>query len=431
VHDPFLAKNFHHRLSHRIKILALSSASLPLSAFRIRSFRFQWPADLLTTWAFEMETLILGWYVLVETGSVVLLTLFGALQFIGTLIAPFLGVIGDRWGRRKMLYLMRGCFAALAVGIMILGMTDRLAPTYVLFFAFGNGLLRPSDMVMRNALIADTIPGDTLANALGLARMSMDSAKIFGALAGAGLFAALGLGNAYAFVAATYLTSLVLTLGVANVIPAAQTAPDAAPLTPNYWRELKQGLAYIWNTPPVLAIMWLAFLLNLTAFPISHGLLPYAAREVFLVDETGLSHLVAAFATGALTGSLTVAWIGRQQHAARLMMINIVGWYVMLAVFAQFNTMFGGMAALFVMGVVHSLAMVSMAVALLGIADSDMRGRVMGVRMLCVYGVPIGLLVSGVLIEAYGFAATVSMYVSVGIVVTLLIGVRWRRAVWQ
>src|SRR3954453_16948321 len=47
-----------------------------LAPFRIRNYRFQWPADLLTSWAFEMETLILGWYVLVETGSVLLLTLF-------------------------------------------------------------------------------------------------------------------------------------------------------------------------------------------------------------------------------------------------------------------------------------------------------------------------------------------------------------------
>ncbi len=47
-----------------------------LAPFRVRSFRFQWPADLLISWAFEMEVLILGWYVLVETGSVVLLTLY-------------------------------------------------------------------------------------------------------------------------------------------------------------------------------------------------------------------------------------------------------------------------------------------------------------------------------------------------------------------
>ena len=41
-----------------------------LAAFRVKSFRFQWPADLLTSCAFEMETLILGWYVMVDTGSV-------------------------------------------------------------------------------------------------------------------------------------------------------------------------------------------------------------------------------------------------------------------------------------------------------------------------------------------------------------------------
>ena len=49
-----------------------------MAPFQVRSFRFQWPADLLTSWAFEMETLIIGWYVLVETGSVLLLTLVGA-----------------------------------------------------------------------------------------------------------------------------------------------------------------------------------------------------------------------------------------------------------------------------------------------------------------------------------------------------------------
>ena len=69
-----------------------------LAPFATRSFRFQWPADLLTSWAFEMETIILAWYVLVETGSVLWLTVFGALQYLGTLIAPVFGVVGDRVG---------------------------------------------------------------------------------------------------------------------------------------------------------------------------------------------------------------------------------------------------------------------------------------------------------------------------------------------
>jgi hypothetical protein len=57
---------------------------LSLGAFRVRSYRFQWSADLLTSWASEMETIILAWYVLTSTGSVLLLTVFGSLQFLGT-----------------------------------------------------------------------------------------------------------------------------------------------------------------------------------------------------------------------------------------------------------------------------------------------------------------------------------------------------------
>ena len=73
-----------------------------LAPFSVRSFRFQWPADLATSWAFEMETLILGWYVLVETRSVMLLTVFASLLYIGTLLAPMFGVMGDRIGHRKV-----------------------------------------------------------------------------------------------------------------------------------------------------------------------------------------------------------------------------------------------------------------------------------------------------------------------------------------
>ena len=35
-----------------------------------------------------MEGVILGWFVLVSTGSVLALAIFGSLQFLGTLISP-------------------------------------------------------------------------------------------------------------------------------------------------------------------------------------------------------------------------------------------------------------------------------------------------------------------------------------------------------
>src|SRR4051812_14960813 len=154
-----------------------------LAPFRIRSFRFQWPADLLTSWAFEMETLILGWYVLVETGSVVFLSVFGALGYGGTLLAPMIGVVSDRIGHRAVLAGMRAIYAAVAATIAVLALTGALTPILVCVLAAITGLVRPCDMGLRSALIADTMPTTHLISALGLSRATSDTAKIAGALA--------------------------------------------------------------------------------------------------------------------------------------------------------------------------------------------------------------------------------------------------------
>lgn len=399
-----------------------------LVAFRERSFRFQWPADLATTGAFEMETLILGWYVLVETQSVILLTLFGSLQFIGTLIAPFLGVLGDRFGRRTMMLAMRGVFVVLAASIMILDLTGLLSPAVVLFIAFLSGLLRPSDLVMRNALVADTMPPASLPNALGLARTTQDISRIVGALTGAGLFSVLGLGAAYAFVTATFLIGLALTSGVSRVRPAGE---EGAPPPASYGQELKDGFSYVWTTPAVLAIMWLAFLANLTAFPFTHGLLPFVAREIYAIDENGLGQIISVFSLGAVTGSLIVAWTRGHGSAARMMVMGLVAWYLCLTVFAFTGAKLSGAVVLYIVGIFHSLAMVSMSVALLSMVDAPMRGRVMGVRILAIYGIPPGLLGAGFLIDTFGFTTMALIYIAVGLVFTALITWKWRDAIWN
>src|SRR3954469_1016537 len=102
-----------HNLSMPMRI------SVP-APFRVRSFRFQWPADLLVSWAFEMEALILGWYVLAATGSVQQLVVFGALAWIGSLLSPFFGLAGDRLSFRTLLCATRGTYALLAATITVL-----------------------------------------------------------------------------------------------------------------------------------------------------------------------------------------------------------------------------------------------------------------------------------------------------------------------
>ncbi len=192
-----------------------------LAPFNVRSFRFQWPADLAASWSFEMETLILGWYVLAATGSVELLVAFSALQWVGALGSPLFGVAGDRIGYRTLLYVTRAIYAVLAGTLMTLTLTGALVPWHVFTIAAVGGLIRPSDMVMRHALIGQTVPSAQLLGAFGISRTTADSARIAGAMA-------------------------------------------------------------------------LAFLVNLLAFPFVLGLLPYVAKDVYAVGQTGLGYLAAA-----------------------------------------------------------------------------------------------------------------------------------------
>jgi predicted MFS family arabinose efflux permease len=414
----------------RHRVLSEPARRSALAPFRIRNYRFQWPADLLTSWAFEMETLILGWYVLVETGSVLLLTLFASLGYIGTLIAPMFGVAGDRIGHRDLLAMMRAVYAVLAATLMTLIVAGHQSPLYVFIIAILMGLVRPSDLGVRGALVATIMPHDLLIGAISVSRTTMDTARIAGALSGAGLFAALGMGPAYMAIVSLYIAATVLTLCVVaprkphSIDEATGIASRHSPL-----RDLTEGVAYVWTSPRMRAAMWVAFLVNLTAYPLSNGLLPYIARTIYGTNQTGLGYLSASFAIGSLAGSIALSLIGGIR-VARLMIASTVLWYATLLVFVQMQTVPTAIACLLLAGFSQSLAMISIAVILMRAASERFRGRVMGVRMMVIYGLPLGLLAAGSLIDEIGFAATGTLYAAAGLAMMLAIVLNWRADLW-
>ncbi|HWS74925.1 MAG TPA: MFS transporter [Quisquiliibacterium sp.] len=410
-----------------------------LQPFRSRSFRYQWPADLCAAWALEMETLVLGWYVLTESGSVLLLTVFGALQYVGTLVSPMLGAIGDRIGLRNLLAAMRLCYALCAATLLLLAATGRLDPWAVLAVSAVCGLVRPSDIGMRTALVGATVPSGDLAAAMGIARTTMDSAKIGGALAGAGVMAGFGMAPAYLMVTILHLAGVFLTLKIEGGRHPGRSAtplssqqidqpPAAAPPRTSPWRDLREGLVYVWRTPHLLAAMSVAALVNLTAYPITNGLLPYVAREVFRMNQQGLGWLVASYAAGALAGSLLMSTIGPSVRPARMMLGAAAFWFLSLIAFAHAPGPGAGMALLACAGGAQSLSMIAVQVMLIRTTEPRLRGRIMGVRMLAIYPLPLGLLLAGAAIPAIGYHATVTILPIAGLLLAAAIAFAWREA---
>jgi MFS family permease len=415
------------RRETRHRVLSGSARISALAPFSIPSYRLQWPADLLTSCAFEVENLVLGWYILMETGSVLLLTVVGALVYAGTLIAPIFGMIGDRIGHRDLLAMMRFAYTILAATIMTLALSGHLTPSYVMIVVAIMGLIRPSDLGVRGALLADIMPADRLVGAISLSRTTQDSARIAGALTGTSLFAALGIGYAYVAIAGLYLTSAILTLSMNRPAKphAAFGRPGRESPVLSLFRDLKEGIVYSWSGPGMLPALCVAFLANLTAFPFTNGLLPYVASEIFRTDQAGLGYLSASFALGSLIGSITLSIVSGVR-IARLLIGSTLAWYAMLLVFVEMRALPVALLCLVVAGFAQSLAMISAAVILMRTASAHLRGRVMGLRMMVIYGLPIGLLVAGSLIDLIGFTATGTLFAVSGLLSMLAIALYWR-----
>lgn len=402
-----------------------------LAPFSVRSFRFQWPADLMTSWAFEMEALILGWFVLTTTGSVQQLVVFGALAWLGSLFSPFFGVAGDRIGHRTMLCITRGIYALLAALLTLLTFANALQAWHVFAISALAGLMRPSDMVMRHALVGQTMRPDMLLGALSVSRTTSDTARVAGALAGTGGVALIGMGPAYAIVTLMYVGAFVLSLQVA---PHPQAAPHqgTSPAGPTHpLADLKAAFVYVWHKPALLGAFSMAFLVNLLAFPFFLGLLPYVAKDVYGIGQAGLGYLAAAFASGALAGSLMLSSNRLPLRAARTMLLGGAAWFVTVLIFGQVKVLALGLVLLFAAGLVQSFCLTPLAVVMLRASEDHMRGRVMGMRMLAIWGLPLGLLAAGPIIARIGYAHTTLLYAGTGLAITFAIGFAWRHVLWR
>jgi MFS family permease len=401
-----------------------------LAPFQVKSFRFQWPADLCTSFALEMETIILGWYVLVETKSVFMLTLYVSLHHLGTLLGPFLGVVGDRVGQRKILCAMRVFYTLAASTLMVCAFTGLLSPVLVLVVATFSGLIRPSDIGMRNAVISEIMPPDQLMSAAGIQRTSQDSARIVGALTGAGLVATMGMAHAYVAIACLYATSAFLTFQAGRARVIAKNAP-AEKKRESPWRELKEGFSYTWRTPHIKAVMCLALVLNGTAFPIFMSLLPYVVKEVYQDTQTTLATLVAIASLGALLGSILVSRFSGSISPARLMILASGAWLLMIYIFAHLDGPVWGAPALFFAGMAQASALVPMTTILLRHTDAHYRGRVMGIRMLMIYSNMPGILLFAPIVTALGYVPTITIYCAFGLACVVLITFKWREHLWR
>lgn len=376
-------------------------------------------------WATEMENLVLAWFVLTETNSPLLVGLIGAVRFGGTLLAPFYGAVVDRFNRRSVQVFSRSLSVLLAAVLMTLVLTDVFVAWHAFVIVSLSSLASTLGIVVNQALSADTVPAKQLNSAMGLNRATIDFARITGSLLGGGLMSTLGLGIAYIGVVTLYVTATFAAALVSRDASPLPASEDGSGEQTGYIKHISQGVGYVRQHSILAGLLFFAFLIEFTTFPLVNELMAVLGEELFGTDENGVGIMRAVASGGALLGALITGAAPTISNPSRLLLITVTAWHLLTLPLAIDISLGAALPLLFAWGVFAGASFVALMVGLLRLTEVRMRGRVMGLRALAVYGLPMGLLMGGWLAEVFGATTMVITHSLLGLGLTLAAAVVW------
>jgi MFS family permease len=195
----------------------------------------------------------------------------------------------------------------------------------------------------------------------------------------------------------------------------------------NMWGFFTEGLSYIKSYPFLIAILLIAFIVNLTAFPLNHALLAVISNSMFDTDATGFGIIMGGYSAGALLGSLWISYFSEMRRPSRLMVFGCIFWHVAIFSIAFSTYFYVSVSIVLLAGIFQSFSMVIMAMLILRYTSEDMRSRVLGVRQLAVYGLPLGLVISGFVSENFDVVAALIGNAVVGLLLLAFVLITWPR----
>src|SRR5689334_7931445 len=194
--------------------------------------------SLIGTWMTRIAT---SWLVYRLTGSALLLGVVGfAGQIPSFLLAPFAGVLVDRWNRHRLLVATQVLALVQSLALAVLTLAGLVQIWHVIALSIFQGLINAFDMPARQAFVVEMIEKrEDLANAIALNSSMVNAARLLGPSIGGVVIAGVGEGWCFMADAISYLAVIASLL--AMKINARMTRPtkDA-----NMFAQLYEGWTY-------------------------------------------------------------------------------------------------------------------------------------------------------------------------------------------
>jgi MFS family permease len=384
---------------------ALSASSRPrlTRALASRNFRLFFSGQsisLVGTWITRIAT---SWLVYRLTGSVLLLGIVGFSGQIPTLLlAPFAGVLVDRWDRHRILVVTQALSLVQSAALAALALAGVITVPHVLLLQLAQGVINAFDTPARQAFVSEMVEDRAdLPNAIALNSSMVNASRIIGPSIGGLVIGAVGEGWCFAIDAISYV-AVIASLRAMRLTPRSRHRPET-----RMREELVAGFRYVTRFVPVRSALLLLSLVSVMGMPYT-VLMPAISANVLHGGPHTLGFLMTASGAGALGGALYLASRRSVLGLGRAMVVASTTFGVGLAAFSLSRSLWLSLLLLPCVGAGMMVTMAATNTIIQTVVREELRGRVMAFYTMAFLGTaPIGSLIAGVAADRVGPQRTI------------------------
>ncbi|MGE5099288.1 MAG: MFS transporter [Deltaproteobacteria bacterium] len=372
-------------------------------ALRHRNYRLFFSGQsvsLIGTWITRIAT---SWLVYRLTHSALLLGLVGFCGQIPTLLlAPFAGVVVDRWDRHRILVWTQALSALQSLALAVFALSGAITVGWVLVLQVLQGVINAFDTPARQAFVVQMIEDRAdLPNAIALNSTMVNGSRIIGPSIGGIIIALVGEGWCFMIDAISYLAVIASLLAMR----VSETPPRVS--SDSVLEELRTGYRYVTGFPPVRTALILLAIVSAMGMPYT-VLMPMIASQVLRGGPHTLGFLMTASGLGAVAGALYLASRRSVLGLGRVMVVATLAFGSGMIAFGLARSLWLALLILPVVGGGFMIEMASTNTILQTITEEHLRGRVMAFYTMAFLGTaPVGSLLAGIVADRVGAPATI------------------------
>jgi MFS family permease len=336
---------------------------------RVRNVQLAGVGATLGTWAYGVALPVYAYH---SGGARAVGLLFFARFVLAALAAPWLGVLADRWSRRRLMLsadLIRCAIFAGMTAVASAGSSAYAVYVLAVTSTIVSGAYAPAQAALMPSLV-DSPEELTAANLVG---NTVSSLGMFAGPAIGGILLALsGPSAVFALNGALFLWSAAFVFRVPRDDP-----PQRAE-RPRFLPELTAGFATVLRRPALRVVIALS-----TAQTMVEGavevLLVVLALRLLHSGNAGVGWLNTAMGVGSVAGALVVAAIAARRRLAGGFALGLLLWAVPIAVAAALSSLAPALFLFAAVGTGAILCQVNSITLLQRAAENEVLGRVFAV----------------------------------------------------